>query len=62
MTALNSISVIEAASEYCDDLFGAIVIDPITKKPKFSYYNFKEPCLVDGCIVLDNQFEWLSDP
>ena len=62
LVAVNTIQVSEAAQDYCESLFNAIIIDPATGSPKFNYYNYKESCPVDGCIVLDNELAWLTDP
>lgn len=50
-----------SAMDYCGDLFNQIAVDP-SGKPRWNYYNYKEPCNVPGCIDLTNELGWLNDP
>lgn len=58
---VNSVMAKTAAIDFCEYLFGQIANDK-NGKPRWNYYNYKEPCVVDGCIDLTKELDWLSDP
>lgn len=49
------------APSFCGAPFDRIVLDD-QGNARFSYYNYKEPCDVPGCIPLDNEFAYLDAP
>ena len=49
-------------SDLCADLFGRLVVDPKTGNIRWNYYNYKEPCPVDGCYDVTHELTWLADP
>jgi cathepsin A (carboxypeptidase C) len=58
---VDSVFTKSSANIYCEDLFGQLAVDS-QGRPRWNYYNYKEPCLVPGCIDLTNELAWLSDP
>ncbi len=46
---------------FCDIPFERILVDD-QGNIRFSYYNYKEPCDVPGCIPLDNELAYLDSP
>jgi carboxypeptidase C (cathepsin A) len=39
----------EQTYSYCETLITAILVNPITRKYKFNYYNITLPCITDSC-------------
>ena len=61
MLQSNSIYTSPKSTNFCESLADRIIKDR-KGKMKFSYFDVREPCDVEGCIPFDRRLAWLNHP